>query len=301
MKRCLILLATALLACSCAVGRYAAGPASADIEARANFDGTLRAVNYHSSERVLTERRMLVYLPEDYYEDSTRRYPVLYLLHGARGNELTWIDSSSVIPSLDSLRKEGKAGDFLVVLPNMNRYYSDFDYKNGHPLRAMRAFWLLDGEVERHFIRDVVEFTDNNFRTIPEKSGRAIAGMSSGALQALYLSAGNPDVFDYVGLFSPYTYPTVAAVKHPDVYGSLSLKLRRQFAIPPKRYAIYIGKTDFFYPHILNYDRKLTEKGYEHTFTTAKGGHEWYNWSDFAVDFIQIIFREGGPSSSESR
>ena len=291
MKRCLALLFLAFLTCSCAVGRYARGPESADIEAKYHFDGVLRAVNYHSSEKMLTERRMLVYLPVDYFDDTTKRYPVLYLLHGARGNEVTWLDSSNVIPSLDSLRRIKEAEHFIVVLPNMNRYYSDKDYNNGHCLRAMRAFWLIDGEVERHFMTDVVEFTDSNFRTIPEKSSRAIAGMSSGALQALYLSADYPDAFDYVGLFSPYTYATFAAVTHLDVYGGLGKKLKLQFTDPPKAYGLYIGNTDFFYPHIRNYDRKLTEKGYAHTFTVSEGGHEWYNWSAFATDFNKKLFK----------
>lgn len=290
MKRFLLLFLAAIMACSCAVGRYARGPESGDIEAGYQFDGILKAVNYPSSESHLTERRMLVYLPADYYADSSARYPVFYLLHGARGNEVTWIEKSKVMESIDSLRRESLIEDFLLVMPNMNRYYSDREYNNGHCLRAMRAFWLLDGEAERHFMKDVVAFTDSTFRTIPEKSERAIAGMSSGALQAVYMSAGSPDAFDYVGLFSPYTYPTFAAWGHLDVYGGLSRKLKRQFSVPPKRYDIYIGRADFFYPHIKNFDRKLTEKGYAHTLTVVDGGHEWYNWSDFAVDFIQNVF-----------
>lgn len=288
----LVLLAAALLLSSCAVGRYARGPESSEIEAKAaGFDGILRAVNYHSSEKQISERRMLVYLPADYYADTVRHYPVLYLLHGARGNEVTWIDSSAVIQGLDSLRKAGAAGEFLVVLPNMNRYYSDKEYNNGHCLPAIRAFWLIDGEVERHFMKDVVEFTDKNFRTIPEKSARAIAGMSSGALQAIYLSAGHPDSFDYIGLFSPYAYPTFAAWGHPDVYGSLRKKLTLQFAEPPKLYGLYIGDKDIFYPHIRNFDRKLTQWGHPHRLTVSEGGHEWYNWQAFALSFIQEIFR----------
>lgn len=288
----ILLLLTAVLLSSCAVGRYARGAESSEIEARGEgLDGSLLTFNYHSSEKQLAERRMVVYLPAGYDADTARHYPVLYLLHGARGNEVTWIDSSTVIQSLDSLRKAGAAEDFLVVLPNMNRYYSERDYRNGHSLPAIRAFWLIDGEVERHFMKDVVAFTDSTFRTIPEKSGRAIAGMSSGALQAIYLSAGHPDTFDYIGLFSPYAYPTFAAWGHRDVYGSLRKKLDLQFAEPPKLYGMYIGDKDIFYPHIRNYDRKLTQWGHPHRFTVAEGGHEWYNWQAFAVSFIQEIFR----------
>jgi len=286
-----VLAAAALLAASCSAARYARGPRTAEIEARSGFEGVLETVTYPSSERGLSHRRAVVYLPKDYYRDSLRRYPVLYLLHGARGNEVTWIDSADVLRGLDSLRAERKAADFILVLPNVNNYFGERDYKDGHAVNAVRAFWSVDGEVERHFVHDVVGRVDSLYRTVPDKSGRAIAGMSSGALQSLYLFAGNPDTFGYVGLFSPYAYPTVAASNHTDVYDGLWRKLKRCFADPPARFDIYIGKTDFFYPHMILFDRRLTRKGYAHRFFVAEGGHEWYNWSDFYRDFCQGLFQ----------
>lgn len=283
-------LLSVLLLCSCASARYARGPLSRDIEARTGLRGTVEAVSYPSSEPKLSERRMVVYLPEDYYRDTLKRYPVLYLLHGARGNEITWADSAEAFRRLDSLRLAGKASDFILVLPNLNNYFGDKDYRDGRAVNAIRAFWLADGEAERYFYRDVVERTDSLYRTVPQKSGRAIAGMSVGALQTLYLAAGHPDSFDYVGLFSPYVYPTFAARWHEDVYGDLWGRLQRQFADPPAQFSVYIGRTDFFYPHILLFDRRLTRKGYPHKFVVADGGHEWYNWTAFFVDFCQDIF-----------
>ena len=291
MIRNLIILLLSAELCSFAKGRYGLGPESRDIERLPGFEGIIEAVDYPSSEPQLTGRRMVVYLPADYYQDTLRRYPVFYLFHGARGNEKTWIDSADVFHRLDSLRHGGLAKDFILVMPNMNRYYGDREYNNGHCLPALRDFWLQDVEPERYFLHDVFAFTDRRYRTVVSKSGRAVAGMSNGALQALYLSANHPDTFDYVGLFSPYTYATFAAKYHQDVYGGLAWKLERQFSDPPAYYGIYIGKTDFFYPHILLYDKKLTRKGYPHCLVLAEGGHEWYNWIDFYTDFCQRIFR----------
>jgi len=294
MKRCpAFLLLAALLwgLCSCSVARYARGPESSEIESLPGYDGIIETVRYPSSEPDLSERRMVVYLPQDYYRDSLRRYPVLYLLHGARGNEKTWIDSADVFHCIDTLRRNGRTSDFILVMPNVNNYFSDKDYKNGHAVNAVRAFFTVDGETERYFIRDVVMRVDSLYRTDLRKSGRAIAGMSSGALQAIYLSANQPDAFDYVGLFSPYTYATFAAKYHQDVYGGLRWKLDRQFAEPPRLYSIYIGKTDFFYPHMLAYDRRLTRNGYAHQLIVTPGGHQWYNWSAYIADFCQKIFR----------
>ena len=63
MKRILFFVLLAVLACSCAAGRYGRGPESRDIEARTGHEGMLRAVEYPSGERQLSDRRMVVYLP----------------------------------------------------------------------------------------------------------------------------------------------------------------------------------------------------------------------------------------------
>lgn len=291
MKRLAIWILLLVLLSSCSTARYAHGPENRDIEGIPGCKGTIQAVEYPSSEPRLHHRRMLVYLPENYATDTLRRYPVLYLLHGARGNEKTWADSAQVLHRLDTLRALGQTPDFILVMPNMNNYSSDADYNNGRCLNAMRAFWLLNGEAERHFMHDVVAFVDSLYRTLPHKSGRAIAGMSCGALQAIHLSASAPQAFDYVGLFSPYVYPTFAAWGHRDVYGRLWDKLPSQFSPPPTLYAIYIGKADFFYPHISLFEKKLSRKGYPHSFTVTKGGHQWYNWIAYFTDFCKRLFQ----------
>lgn len=291
MRRILPYIMLLALACSCATARYAAGPKTDEILAISGYDGIIEAVTYPCSEPDLTERRMVVYLPASYYEDTLRRYPVMYLLHGARGNEITWHEYGDAFHRLDSLRRLGLAGDFILVQPNLNNYRDDRDYKDGRPVPAVRAFWLLDGEAETYFHKDILERVDSLYRTVPGKEGRAIAGMSSGALQALYLSASHPDTFDYVGLFSPYTRTTFAAWGNKEVYGNLWRRLDAQFRTPPAMFAIYIGKTDIFYPHIKAFERRLSRKGYPHRFVTAEGGHEWYNWTDFLEDFYRTAFK----------
>ena len=292
MKNVLKLCFLLLLLSGCSSARYARGLTDKEVYERyARHEGSLQTVTYPSGERRIANRRFVAYLPKSYAEDTTRRYPVLYLLHGARGNELTWMDSAQVTTRIDSLVASGKAREFILVTPNMNRYFSEADYKDGRCVNAMRAFWLLNGEAERHF-STVVHQTDSLFRTIPTREGRALAGMSTGALQALYLSADAPDLFNHVGLFSPYAYPTFAALGHLDVYGGLSQKLERLFARAPETYHSFIGRADIFYPHMLLFHRRLTRNGYPHTFTTTPGGHEWYNWKDFMAEFATEIFQE---------
>ncbi|MBO6169966.1 MAG: esterase family protein [Bacteroidales bacterium] len=280
-----------LLAVSCSTARFAAGPESHAIESIEGCDGIVEVVSYPSSEPRLSERRMVVYLPPEYYADSLRSYPVLYLLHGARGNEVSWIERGDAFRLLDSLRERDLAEDFILVLPNTNNYYSDKDYMNGHALPAFRAFWLVSGETERYFMQDVVERVDSLYRTVEDKSARAIAGMSSGGLQALHLSANSPGCFDYVALFSPYTKPTFAAWGHRDVYGRLWPKLERQFETPPAKYNIYIGKKDFFIHHISHFDRRMSRRGFDHNLIVTEGGHRWSNWRSYLADFYTSVFK----------
>ena len=284
------LLAVLLLASCATPARYRRGMESAEIEAMSPVPGRLKAVEYPSSERRLDHRRMIVYLPEGYDADTTRRYPVLYLLHGARGNETTWISAGEALKTLDSLRARQEIRDLILVLPNANCYFSDKDYNNGHAIPAIRAFWIVDGEMEVHFMQDVVAYVDRHFRTIATKEGRAIAGMSTGGLQALYLSANNPDAFDAVGLFSAYAANTFAGLAHPDFYCGLRRKQRRQFAAPPSHYYIIIGRNDIFYPHMRFYDRRLTRQGYPHEMTVTPGGHRWTNWRNYLVRFYKIVY-----------
>ena len=160
MRSIVPLLLLVLLA-SCSSARYATGPDSERIRAMEGFRGRIEAVEYPTAEKNLSRRRMVVYLPASYATDSLRRYPVLYLLHGARGNELTWQERGQVFSCLDSLVAVGKAAEFILVLPNLNNYFGDKDYKNGRAVNATRAFWTVDGEAESHFVDEVVALTDS--------------------------------------------------------------------------------------------------------------------------------------------
>ena len=290
--RALLISLTLLFLSGCAASRYARGPETEEIEsALSHYDGTVRMVCYPSGEPHLSERRMTVYLPANYEVDRERRFPVMYLLHGARGNEVTWIERGDVLMTLDSLSRLGAVEDFILVLPNVNNYFSDKEYNNGHAIQAVRAFWIVDGETEVHFMQDVVNTVDSLFRTVQAPEGRAIAGMSTGGLQAMYLAANHPDSFGYVGLFSPYAYDTVFGLRHPEFYGGIWRKLDRQFETPPEYYGIMIGRKDFFLPHMTAVDRKMTRLGYGHEFIVSPGGHKWGNWRKYFIYFSQKAFR----------
>lgn len=275
---------------SCSVSRRVAVAEYPKVESCYEHKGILEECVYKCSVEGPSERRMLVYLPADYY-DTSARYPVFYLLHGARGNEMTWITKGDLMQHVDSLTANGLMEKTIVVMPNTNQHNDDLDYGKSRIKGAMESFYETDGMVEYAFVSDVVAKVDSTYRTIPEKRARAIGGLSIGGLQSIHISANNPDVFDYVGMFSPMAYPFLRYSEHASFYTRLKKKQKAQFATPPQLYWVMIGRTDFFYPHMQLYCNYLKRKGYKHEYLTTPGGHQWHNWKAYCTMFMERLWK----------
>ena len=128
-----------------------------------------------------------VTLPDGYYRDPTRRFPVLLLLHGTDGTANDWLDAGGLA---DASTADG-ALRFIVVTPGAgNSWYVD----NG-PVAWETA--LLD---------DLLPAIDARFRTIQGRAGRAIAGLSMGGYGAIHLALRHPDQFAAVASLSGALY-----------------------------------------------------------------------------------------------
>lgn len=252
--------------------------------------GILELYTYNCSVKGPSRRQMNVYLPAEYYQ-TTEQYPVLYLLHGARGNEFSWIVKGNLLRTVDSLTVCGLMKKCIVVLPNTNQYRDDKDFGNSRTKGALESFFENNGAVEYSFATDVVAEVDRRYRTIPQKSGRAIAGLSIGALQAIHISASHPDMFDYIGLFSPMVHPFAQHSDYSAIYRGLKRRQRLQFASPPRLYWVMIGKRDFFYPRMNSYCAYLNRRGYRHDYYISPGGHQWDNWILYSNIFMQRLWR----------
>lgn len=236
---------------------------------------------------------MIVYLPADYYQ-SRERYPVMYLLHGARGYETAWIRFGKVYETTDSLFRTGKATPCIVVMPNVNQYDDDADYEGGRFKDAWESIWEVDGVVESAFVHDVVQLVDSLYRTIPDKAHRTIAGLSVGGYQSIWISANHPDQFGYIGAFSPYmwclgkTNPYKRAF-YSDLYGKMAV----QFADPPKGYYLYAGEHDIMLPSTEDLHKKMNQNGFYHNFFLFPSSHDWVNgWIEEYKDLLQRVFKD---------
>ena len=250
--------------------------------------GFLVKDTYRSSVPGPGIRYMFVYLPESYF-DSGLEYPVVYMLHGANGNETSWIRKGRILENIDSLTIDGKVAECIYVFPDMNHYRNDSDFRTPHEKKSIEAFLGLNGSIEYAFLNDVVKHVDSSYRTIPNKDCRAIGGLSLGGLQAMYISANNPDCFGYVGLFSPLIHIPARLGPHSFFYRKLEQKLKGQFEDPPALYWIMSGKYDFVYNSAFRFSRYLYTRRHLHHFHVSDGGHTWNNWQDYSIMFIKEL------------
>ncbi|WP_162339976.1 alpha/beta hydrolase [Cyclobacterium salsum] len=144
-------------------------------------------------------RRLTIYLPPG-YEQSEERYPVIYYLHG-----FTWSDSLMVSDDkfdklLDKAIVLKKIKPVIVVMPDQHTLYRGSWYTNS----------TLTGKWADFTGQDLVAYIDKNFRTIPNKDSRGVAGHSMGGQGALKMGMLFSDVFSVVYALSPATLSAVS-------------------------------------------------------------------------------------------
>ena len=247
-------------------------------------------VLWYNSPSLGMQRRMLVYTPAG-YENSRKKYPVLYLLHGMGGDETAWIDFGRAAQILDNLIARGKASPMIVVMPNGNpsQQAAPLENSTGYNMPLFYLPKTMDGTFEESF-KDITFFVEKNYRTIEKKGSRAIAGLSMGGFHSLYISANNPQMFGYVGLFSPAVSPQ-EEFKDNSIYRDIDLKWKAQMEKNPPYYWIGIGKKDPLYEGVAALRQKFDLSLYPYTYYESEGGQVWTEWRIYLEEFAQKIFR----------
>ena len=234
-------------------------------------------------------RRLTIYTPPA-YESSENLYPVLYLLHGAGGDEEAWYELGRATQILDNLIAQGKAEPMILVMPNGNIS------QQAAPGEGIRGYYkpqfmepgTMNGSYEASFM-DIVNFVESSYRVKADKAHRAVAGLSMGGFHSLHISRYYPDTFDYVGLFSAAILPNqdVSAEVYRDIDGTLGKQMENGY----KLYWIGIGKTDFLYNNNVEYKEKLEAMGMPFTYYESEGGHIWKNWRLYLSIFVPQLFK----------
>ncbi len=250
--------------------------------------GTVSRIWYHSDYEGIN-RRMTVYTPAG-YETSGKRYPVFYLLHGIGGDEEAWITQGRTAQVLDNLIAQSKAQPMIVVMTNGNiaMEAAPLETSTGYNVPSMGLPKTMEGSFETAF-PEIVKFIDKTYRTIPQKRSRAIAGLSMGGFHSKFISQNNPDMFNYIGLFSAAIGVTDANIS--PIYQDNDKKLATLFSKKPALYWIGIGNEDFLFKNNTDYRKFLDEHGYKYTYMETGGGHIWRNWRIYLTEFVPLLFK----------
>jgi enterochelin esterase family protein len=234
------------------------------------------AVHYRSVS-LGRDRRMHVYTPPG-YEVGQDKYPVLYLLHGAGDSDDSWTSVGRANFILDNLIAAGRAKPMIVVMPA------------GHTPRPGGLFgppgsrdMFLDD-----FAKDVMPYVEKNFRVLPGRANRAIAGLSMGGNHTLSIALSHLDQFDYVGVFSSGFLgpqgPDSAAAPYRAALGDPRINRLKLFWLAT-------GKEDFILPATKGTLAILDRNKVKYTYKETGGGHTWPNWRAYLNEFAPKLFQ----------
>ena len=235
---------------------------------------------WYESKMLQMRRRVNVYTPAG-YENSKKKYPVFYLLHGNACDENSWLDLGRAAQILDNLIAQGKAEPMIVVMTNGNpaqqaapAYFGD-TYTNANTMPGIAAF--------PDTFSEVIAFVESNYRTISKKEGRAIAGFSMGGGHAFTISKEMPNTFDYVGLFSA----AGSNISRDEEKAKLLTMKKNGY----KLYYIGCGTDDFLYRNVLAYNKQLDDIGFKYYYRETSGGHTWGPWRIFLSEMVPMLFK----------
>ena len=150
------------------------------------------------SKSTNTSRRAFVYTPPGYEKEKSKRYPVLYLQHGWGEDETAWSNQGHANLIMDNLIAEGKIKPFIIVMT----YGMTNDIHPGPG--GLRNFRMEPFQTV--LLDELVPYVDANFRTIADRSHRAMAGLSMGGMETHAITLAKPEEFGYYALLSGGIY-----------------------------------------------------------------------------------------------
>jgi len=220
-----------------------------------------------------------IYLPPDYFTNETRRYPTLYMLHGAGGNYTEWSDS--FLPQqLDNMIELRIVQPMIVVMPEGGT-------------RTYWANWDSGPQWSDYVAYDIVTEIDNRFRTVPMAAGRAIGGLSMGGLGAMQIAMRHPDIFGVVGAHSP----SIRLEPDPELWflSPESFQLHNPIwlasnipGVERMTYWLDVGADDWWRPNIEELRDAMLMARLNLTWRVFSGTHEAEYWIDHVPDYLRF-------------
>ncbi|HEX5323969.1 MAG TPA: alpha/beta hydrolase-fold protein [Capsulimonadaceae bacterium] len=269
--------------------------------------------HWYFSKTTQAWRRIYVYTPPDYDTNTTARYPVLYLQHGAGEDETGWPNQGHVGFIMDNLIAEGKTKPMIVV---MERGYASPPGQSeppafgpppapaGSPRPSGRPdFTRLFATFETVVVNDLIPMIDSTYRTIPNRDNRAIAGLSMGGAQAFQIGLDHLDLFSYIGGFSGAGGGFGSGTFDPKTFHNGVMADAGSFN--SRVHLVWMGlgteEPQRIHDSVMGFDASLTAAGIKHTLYSSPGtAHEWLTWRRSLHEFAPLLFQTATASTPAS-
>ena len=257
--------------------------------------GSMNEVFYYST---YTEkmRRCHVYLPNEYFTNPTKQFPVLYLQHGMGENEYGWAEQGHTAQILDNLIAEGKAVPCIIVMDNGLNTRRPGEQPMGfggpRPQGGQRpqgapgqggprrgGFGGFSEGFKNVLFNDIIPMVEKNYRVIADPQHRAYAGLSMGGMQAREITLANPEKFAYVGSFSSGAW-NVDQVKNSEGFAK-NVKLLFMSGGGKENMGCEEAAKK------IHDELGMNAVGYASPGTA----HEWHTWRRSLYQFAQLIFK----------
>jgi enterochelin esterase-like enzyme len=249
-------------------------------------------------------RRALVYTPPGYDKNSQTRYPVLILQHGAGEDETGWTRQGKAQFILDNLIASAKAQPMIVVMDRGYATRAAAPAVKIGPDAPLANAKIAFSTFEDVIVHDLIPTIDASYRTVPDREHRAMAGLSMGGMQTLFITLQHLDMFAYIGSFSGPIVPDLNS-KQPlagTQRGPFDTKTAYDGAF--SNAATFNSRVKLFWLGVGTAEPELFRAGIGAAaqalkqagvrveyFESAGTAHEWQTWRRALHDFVPRLFR----------
>jgi enterochelin esterase-like enzyme len=238
--------------------------------------GEIRIKRYYST--VFHKwRQFYIYTPPG-YNNTSDKYPVLYILHGGGEDQRGWATQGKTDIILDNLIAERKAKPMLIVMPDGNVDAPGF---------GENSLKMFEAELKQC----IIPFVEENYRTEASSKYRALAGLSMGGIQTLYAGINNSDMFSYLGVFSSgWIQPRQGDLANAQY--DFMKNHASQINSNLKQFWIAMGgREDIAYNNCQLMLAEFDKISIKYTYSEYPGGHTWPVWRNNLYNFAQLLFK----------